>query len=281
MIEPLALLVGLGVPALLAAAIVTVGRNPAAGRAGWIAGAALGAGYVAGHAGFLGWPAFPARVAEQWLPYAAALGAALGVLTARAPRWLGWALRIALLATGLALWLKPVMTYRWTGAISAVWLAGLLLAALAVGAGLDRVLPALAPPAAWTVLATTFAGTALALALSGSLALGQLAGSAAAAASGGLVASLVVTSHPVGRDSVLVIVVLSVGLVLCGTFYSELPRTSALLLGAAPLAASVVPASAHARGGVRGALCVAAAVGIVAATAVVLAFASSPAPSAY
>ncbi len=277
MIDPLVLFFGLGVPALLAATLVAIARSVAPDRAGWIAGVALGGGYVLGHGGFLGWPAFPARVAEQWIPYAAALAALAGVLAAVTPRWLAWILRGGLLGAALALWLRPVMTYRWSGAASAAWLCGLLALALAMCVSLDRVLPALAPAAAWSALVTTFGGTAVALALSGSLALGELAGSAAAAAGGGLAASLFVTGRAIGRDSVLVVVALSSGLLLCGTFYSELPRLSAVLLFLAPLASRVVPAGVHARSRLRGAVAAATAVGLVVAVGAALAFAASPA----
>jgi hypothetical protein len=267
MIAPSALFFGLVVPALVAAAIVLAGRTAAAPRSAWIAGAALAAAYALGHAGFHGRPAIPPRAVEEWIPLAAGVAAVAGVVTARSAPWLGWILRTAVLGASLALWLGPMMTHRWTAAHSAAWLGGLLGLALA----------ALSPLAAWSACATALGGTAAALALSGSVALGQLAAAGAAAAGGGLAATAVRATSPIGRASVADVAVLGAGLVVCGTFYSELPRSSAVLLFLAPLAAGLVPAGRTA--GVRGAVAVLGAVGLVAAVAVALAFAASPAYS--
>jgi len=279
MIAPTALLLGLGIPALLAAAIVAGGQRVAIARSGWLAGLALALGYGAGHAGFLGWPAFPARVAEQWIPYAACGAAVLATLataSARSPRWLDWVLRAVLLGVALALWLRPMMAYQWTAAASAGWLAGLLVLALLACLGLDRVLESLEPCAAWTAVVCTFGGITVTLALSGSLALGQIAGSAAAAATGGLGATLLPGRRPFGRESVLVLVTIAAGLLLCGLFYADLPRASALLLAVAPLAAGAIPRAIRERSTLGGALAVVAVVGLVVGAAAGIAFASSP-----
>jgi len=279
MIPAAALVFGLVVPALLAAVIVVAGRGAATDRLGWLAGAALVLGYVCGHVGFLGWPALPARTAEQWIPYAALTAltvSALGHWPARTPRWPGWLMRAAVLGVALVLWLRPTMTYQWTGLASSGWLAGLLGLALGVCFGLERVLPALDPRAAWVAILCTLAGLAAALALSGSLALGEIAGSAAAAAGGGFVASLGPTRRPIGRTSILALVTLLSGFLVCGAFYSELPRASALLLLGAPFAARAVPRSLAQRSPWAGILAAGAVVLLVAAIAVAVAVASSP-----
>jgi hypothetical protein len=250
MIAPTALVFGLLVPALLAAAIVAASRTAAVDRRGWIAGAALVLGYVCGHAGFLGWPGLPPRVAEGWIPYAG-IGAlavsALGHWPARTPRWPGWLMRSVVFVVALVVWLKPTITYEWTRLASVAWILGLSALALGACLTLERVLPALDARAAWAAIACALAGVGAALALSGSLALGELAGSAAASAAGGLAASLLPRRRTIGRTSILALVTLLLGFLVCGTFYSELPKTSAVLLLGAPFAARAVPRSLAAR----------------------------------
>jgi hypothetical protein len=280
MIPATALVFGLVVPALLAAVIVVAGRGAATDRLGWLAGAALVLGYVCGHVGFLGWPALPARTAEQWIPYAALAAlavSALGHWPARTPRWPGWLMRAAVLGVALVLWLRPMMTYQWTGLASAGWLAGLLGLALGVCFGLEGVLPALDPRAAWATILCTLLGVAVTLALSGSLALGEIAGSAAAAAGGGfVVVSLGPTRRPIRRTSILALVTLLTGFLVCGAFYSELPRASALLLLGAPFAARAIPRSLAQRSPWAGISAAGAVVLLVAAIAAAVAVRSSP-----
>ncbi len=291
MIPATTLVLGLVVPAFLAAVIVAAGRRAAVDRLGWLAGAALVLGYVCGHVGFLGWPAVPARTAEQWIPYAALAALAVSALghwpaqtprrPAQTPRWPGWVMRAAVLGVALVLWLRPMMTYQWTGPAAVSWVAGLFGLALGVCLGLEGVLPALDPRAAWAAILCTLAGLAATLALSGSLALGEIAGSAAAAAGGGFVASLGSPRHPIGHTSILALVTLLTGFLVCGAFYSELPRASALLLLGAPFAARAVPRSLTQRSPWAGILAAGAVVLLVAAIAAAVAVRSSPPGPAY
>ena len=277
MIAPATLFLGLGVPLLLAAGIVLVARTGAAEQSGWLAGLAVAVGYAAGHVGFLGWPAFPARAAEQWVPHLALVAAALAWLSSRFAPAASWAIRVVWIGVGLGLELRPMIEHQWSGAVSAAWIAALTGAVLAICLGLDWAMPRLEPRSAWSALACMFAGTAASLALSGSLALGLVAGSAAAAAAGGLAAALIGRGRvQVGRESSLVLVTIAAGLLICGAFYSALPTVSALLLLAAPLAPLVVPARILGRSAVRGALLAAGIVAAIAALAAAIAYLSLP-----
>lgn len=281
MIAATALVFGLLVPALLAAAIVAAGRGAAVDRLGWIAGAALVLGYVCGHAGFLGWPGLPPRVAEGWIPYAGLVAlavSAFGHWPARTPRWPGWLMRSVVFVVALVVWLKPTITFEWTRVASLVWILGLSALAFGVCLALEGVLPALDPRAAWSAIVGALACAGVALALSGSLALGELAGSAAASAGGALAASLLPRRHAVGRTSILPLVTLLLGFLVCGTFYSELPRTSALLLLGSPLAAGAVPRSLAHRSIWVYVLAVGASVIVLAAIAAAIAYGSGPPP---
>ena len=81
------------------------------------------------------------------------------------------------------------------------------------------------------------AGTSIALMLSGSMLLGQFAGVLA----GGLFAALLLTlrNPALGAGISPVFSLLLVALLLCGGFFAELPRTSAVLIATAPALALI------------------------------------------
>jgi hypothetical protein len=187
-----------------------------------------------------------------------------------------FAVRAASISVALGLWLRPIVEHQWTRAAAIGWIAVLASVALLACFALDRGMPRLDPPAAWSAIACSFGGTALSLALSGSLALGLLAGSAAAAALGVATVLLVRPGRLDSGSVALVLVTISAGLLLCGTFYSALPPSSALLLLAAPLAPSVLPVRARPWSAVRAALVCALIVALVAALAAGIAYLSLP-----
>jgi hypothetical protein len=232
---------GIVPPVLVAACTLLVARR---GRElpRWSLALAIGLGTAAGFVGTHGWPGDP-RAADVktslcWGALGlAAAGALLDALAARRAGWLAMALRAAL---GFALaWyvLDFMRSFQWK---EAAWIwcsalgAGALLTALALQP-LARERGARSPAGltlGWT-LASGLAAAALLAGRSASLA--QLAGALASALAG---LALVQSRHRAGwpgGGAVSVFVLLHQGFLWAGHFAAELPATSAVLAGVAPL----------------------------------------------
>jgi hypothetical protein len=231
------------VPAVLAAVTVAV--------AGWVlrrlgfAGAgpaavalALGAGTLAAQLSEA-LPAFPPiDVADRvaWLVGGATV---LGLLesTYPGPGWTRWENRLLLAIVVLAAVLGPVLGPEWPQRRALAMQAGLLFFVLFVWASLAglaaRISTAVLGPAVLVVAGSA----AAALVLSGSLVLGRIGGGLAAALGAVWVLALWLPDRTLERGGVPVLVLALTALLVEGQVYSFLPRSSALLLGAAPLAA--------------------------------------------
>ncbi|HES58568.1 MAG TPA: hypothetical protein ENO21_03960, partial [Firmicutes bacterium] len=156
--------------------------DQARGRAFWGA-LAIPAAFAAAWWLTLGWPEFPPVDTTKWLPYAALLGALLGLIAAplKSPWWLTALLRLAAsVALPLAL-LQPTIKYTWQDA-AWIWIAFIALALFVL----------------WTITDATaqrFSGASMPLALgaaSGLLALALLLGrSAMLAQAGGMLAAAI------------------------------------------------------------------------------------------
>ena len=235
---PAQFLLGVVLPAL-AAALLLLGARRAAGASGVGAALAVGGGYVLAHLLQRGVRGLPPREATDWVWVAAAVGMLVGAsgLTRRSSPLLPAALR--LLVSGALLW-----------QLLAAWRAQAtpddLREAIALGAAVLALV--------WTVtevgleqggwfapatLAVTAAGAALAIGLSGSFSLALLAGALCAVLCAAAVGSALRLAPP-SLEGAAAPAVLTLGALLgCASFYSDLPRASAFLIGGAPAAGLV------------------------------------------
>ncbi|MBI1923763.1 hypothetical protein HYR99_05885 [Candidatus Poribacteria bacterium] len=207
----------------------------------WAGGLALGAGYIVGHAGVIGWPPFPPVEATQWLVYLAIAASAVGLLEARWGRstWVRWGVRLLLLGMTLWLLLRPMLKHNWGPGEAVAWLAGLGIALLLFWGGLDALVKRLSGVSLPLTLLIVAAGGSVVLGLSGSLLLGQLEGALAAALGVSLVVAWWRPAMSLARSALPVVTVLLAGLWMAGYFYAQVPAASALLLAVAPMAAWV------------------------------------------
>jgi hypothetical protein len=222
--------------------------------------AAMGGGYVAGHAKSAGWPVFPPGDATHWLLFSAlgsiAFGFGFGLLR---DRWaIGWLASFGVLLVGtLSLLLAPKFKYGWTAGQGALWVVGLTLAAAVTGWALNVTLYRRVSrfPLLWMLMIC--GGTSAVLAMSGSMLLGQLAAVLAAVITGLTVASACgacAESAVIPGFSTLLI-----GLVACGYFYA--PALALFVRGKEPLRQDLLRAAV---------------VAVPVAVAIMLAFRASP-----
>jgi hypothetical protein len=226
------------VPPLLVSLLVlalTRRRRTASGEPPWGGALAIGGGYLVGHTALRGWPPVPPLERVDWLWYLTVAAVAVGTLEAfvSSRAWLGWSLRAPLGAAVLVLLLLPLLK-TWGRGETVAWLAGLGAAGLVFWAALDSL--AEPGPGAPLLLAVLALATAVVLLLSGSALLAQL-GLAVAASLAGLLA--VAWWVPPARGAATVAGVLLPGLWLLGSFYSDVPAASAVLLAAALPAAAL------------------------------------------
>jgi hypothetical protein len=219
------------VPAVVAAAVVGLGRVAGAGRGGaWWAATAVGLAYFAGHVAIRRPPIPPVEVTDQllWLALAAA---GLALIEAAWPgrRLIRIVGRPLLAALTLWLVLGPAARAGELKRVAVVWLTASALAAwadLEVLAALDR------GGEVFRALLVTAAGSAVAMVLSGSIVVGMLA---LALMSALAAARLAAWPGPLAGFLPPAAAVLT-GLLLDGFVYASLHVPSALLLAAAPAA---------------------------------------------
>jgi hypothetical protein len=236
---PVAVAAAVGVPAL------ALGRgDPAKARKlGWLGALALGAGYMAGHLGVLGWPrSLQTTLTTEWLPlYAALLGVGLGVLEAgRFERGWRWLPRFAASAVLLGFMLKAKVVNTWEAGEAVGWIA-----AAAVGCGVswlfldvlrhspptpDDVEVGEGGPGAALAALALLSSTAVVLVMGSSLKLGLLGGVLAAAWGPFLVLTWFRRDVPALRGAFPVLLLVWQALVLRGVFYASLPKLAAVLL---------------------------------------------------
>ena len=232
-------------PALLIApAIVALGLISAArlrSTHSWACAAALAAAYVGGHAVAIGrWPAFPPVDSIDWLLYFA-LGALifpiLDVFLPQSHGWLRWLVWAGFSASFLSALLRPKFMYGWSVPHGLLWLGGILAIMLFLAWCFERIASrSSARIALPLILAIITGGSAIALLVSGSMLLGQLAAIVEATILAAFVIGCWIPTLLPGRGAVPILTMLFTGLLLCGSFYSELPALSAGLLISAPSA---------------------------------------------
>ena len=260
-------------------------RSVAAGP--WSVAAAVGAGYVAGHAALRGWPPFPPLEATNWL-FHFALAAIVPPVVYSAwgrLRWLRWVFRVVLSTALPLLVLWPLVEHTWGRTESVLWLAGLSVGTLALwsalGALVERARGALVPLA---LLVAAAAGGPI-FVVSGSLLVGQLGGALAAALAP---LPLAVALRP-GRATSGVVppaLLLLTGLSINGYFYVEpfdpvLSAASILLLAVAPAAAWIAWLRPLRSRGWKATLTGALATALVVGAALLLAFLAAPEADPY
>jgi hypothetical protein len=255
------------IPAAVSAAVFLVLRRLRRGAGGADAGVGIAAGFLAGFAGVGGLPSFPILDAWRWLFFIALAGGALAVIASRVsdpPEAIRWTLRAALAV--FAAWAT-------VGGKSAVWLAGVFAATIALVWFADGVARRTGPStflAATLVVAT---GTAVSTGVSNFAMLGQVAGGLCAALGACLLLSWFV---PVSvRGAVALVGVLVAAIALNGFAYADLPAWSAALLGAAAPAAWLAAIFSESLPGRRRSALVVAAAAVFAGAAVAVAVASS------
>lgn len=198
-------------------------------------------GYGTAHVALLGLPPLLPVEASQWLPHLALAAAALAVAEILTPgaRW-RWPMRALLLVTAAACLLRPLTAYAWgigEGSMRIAAAATLALGAWAGATAAARWLPTL-PLGLLLTLGCSALSIACLLAHSASLA--QLAGGVAAACGGVSAAALLAHGRLPLAPAVAVTLPLAAALGTSAAFYADLPRTAALLLTAAPVAAAAV-----------------------------------------
>ncbi|MGQ0553883.1 MAG: hypothetical protein ACT4PU_11775 [Planctomycetota bacterium] len=249
------LLPGALVPALLAGALLLLTRWRPAGRFGdWLLALAVGAGYLAGHYVLTGWRGWSPRSAVDWVPLAALLGVVLGgtALTRRAPRALGWVVRITvagvvaytLAGPAIRRVLKAAATDPTLLAVFFALALPILLAAVVFWAQeRTAVRDETASAVGNFALCLTLSAC---LGLSGSEQQARLAGALTAAAGAVLVLGWLHWRTPRLAAAQPVFVLVLFALTLAGLHVSELPAASAVLLAAAPLVPALLPQGAAA-----------------------------------
>jgi hypothetical protein len=250
-------------------------------EAGWSGALAFAAAYALGHALSEVLPPFPPREATHRLFYIA-LGAGLvGLLDGR----LRGVPRLALRAAAAALvpwWLLRTFVQRWETGETLLQVGGLALGLLVLWCGLDALAarrrgPSL-PLALWAVASCTSA----ALVISGNATYSMFAATLAGSLGASIVAAWLAPELSLARGAAAVLSILLACISIGGVYLSDLPMASALLLGAAPLAAWVgeAPFAAH-RSPLVAALIRFAAVALVAGAALAIAALNAPPPSPY
>jgi hypothetical protein len=226
---------GLLVAALLSGVVAFAGRLWRANN--WGDAVALAMGYAGGHAVTIGWPAFPALEATQWLPYFALATMLMGVLDTllRPPGMLRALIWICYCAGLLRLLLSPKFQYGWSLLEGVFWIVGFAVGMLILASFLDAAVRRDRSISSALILTIVACGTCVALMLSGSALLGQMTMVLVAALGAILIVTFLFPKSIEGRAIVPVAVVLLSSLLLTGFFFAELPSASALLLAAAPL----------------------------------------------
>jgi hypothetical protein len=246
--DPTLILQALAVAAVAAGLAVLVfgfpWRSPRPARAtiGWVVG--VGGAFYLG-CRLLGlWPSWPPRDgAHRLLVLVLPAVILVELLAARpsVPRWVPWALRLAIAAAA-----APVLLYNTTylagtgtpewSSSDAVLILGSLAAALAAVWGLLGLLLRRAPGRSVPLaLSVACAAAGVAVMLSGDLTDGQLGLPLAAALAGAAAASLVIRGAPGVSGALGVGVVGLFSLLVIGRFFAELTTTHAVTLGLAPL----------------------------------------------
>jgi hypothetical protein len=239
---------------------------------------ALGAGELAAHLANAR-PAFPPIDVTDRIPWLVLTALLLGLCESirPAPGWARWENRLLLVLLTLGLLLGPVLGPDWPTRSDLLRQGGLALLLLVGWANLEALAARRSTATVGPAVLVVAAGAGAALLLSGSLVLGQIGLGLASALGAVWLLSCWMPGLSLGRGGVPVLVATFGALLIDGQVYAFLPRSSALILAAAPLmawVASVGPARRLA--GWKAALLGAFATLVPTAVAVGLAVAASP-----
>jgi hypothetical protein len=234
------ILPGVLIPSAFAVAVVLiaawVSRRRTTDSTG--AGLAVAAAFLSAFVAATGWPRWPPVGSSQKLFYLVAAAAVAGLVTAALRRRSAtWFAHGALIAALLLFLLQPKLD-TWSGGQAALWLAGLLLAGVAVAWAWGVSLRSTAEPddptrsdtVSAAVRATVVGGSAVVLGLSESALLAQLAGAVACGAVVVELAGRVLRRRPWQSTDAAVIATALVGLLVIGHFYAGLKPLPAVLL---------------------------------------------------
>ncbi len=197
----------------------------------WSGPVALAGSFLWAFLGASGPPQFPPIQVTDWLPFIAVVAAVIGLAdsTLEIPRGVKWA--TGCLCIALATWMLirplPAETHSQTTKLS--WLAMRAIVWGGCWIAIERQAIKYTGSAIPRDLLIVTSATALVLVMSASKLLGLLAGSLAASLAV-FVAVGYFTSLSMARGSVLVLLTLLSGLLICGLFYAFLSRPNALLL---------------------------------------------------
>lgn len=191
---------------------------------------------VAGALALLGWPGFPPKVAEGWLPFLAVAGLGAGPAVSRFPPLRPLRFALQALAVGLVLGRPRAL---WSTGEAIAWHGAAFAGAAGVHAAIDAVAARRPGPATAFALWLWCSALAGSLAMTGSLKYGQLAGLPAATLGAAVVVAALQPSLSLGYGATAVLAPWNAALLLCGYFYSELPAGASLLLAAAPISMCV------------------------------------------
>jgi hypothetical protein len=244
--DPTLILEVLALTAVLAGLVLLLSGLPTPARLTAAGALAVGGAFYLG-CRLLGlWPRWPPREDQDrflLIVLPAAIGVELVAAFPSVPRWLAWALRLAVAAAAAPVLLHN-STYladlggeprKWAPPEAALILAGLAAALAAVWALLAllvRLTPGRSVPLA---LSLTCAAAAVTVMLSGYATGGQLGLPLAAALGGVAVASFVLRGPPALSGALGVGVVGLFSLLVIGRFFGALRTEHAVLLGLAPL----------------------------------------------
>lgn len=242
MISVRELLLAAVLPAIVAAAIVALGRD---GRRAVLSALATFAAYMTAHLALFGWPSFPPAPARHGVAWAALAALACGVLVANQRTAIRWLWRCACIVISMALvgWRRFTLDRPWTAA-EALWLGLMFLGSIVLWAGLERAARDQSADSRWTragawLVAAASTGTSAIIVVIVGAAMGEgqaLGGLALALLAAGAL-SLTSRGSVMGPGAVSVTAIAASMLWLSAVMWAELPPWIAVGMCAAPFAA--------------------------------------------
>jgi hypothetical protein len=233
------------VPALVAALTAVLAgwaghRVGMAGSGSSAVALALGAGELTAHL-VNARPAFPPIDVTDRIPWLVLAALLLGLCESirPSPAWARWENRLLLVLLTLGLVLGPVLGPGWPTRADLARQGGLALILLAAWLNLEGLAARRTTAVLGPALLVVAVGAGAALLLAGSLVLSQIGLGLAAALGAVWLVSCGLPALSLSRGGVPVLVATLSALLIGGQVYAFLPRSSALLLAAAPLAAWV------------------------------------------
>ncbi len=230
-------LVWIALPGVVCALLLLSGRprreKPWAGDR-YLAPAALGLAYVAGHFALFGVDLTP-HDATHWLPHVALLGILAALVSAGRARGLALVVGLVAAALGAYVLLRPLAA-QMSGARFAMVLAAIATAATLAGALLRVSLAKANAPAGGGLLVLIGTVTAALCGASGTLTIGQFGGLATSAFAGLAVAGWLYRRSLDLRVTVPVVIALLGGAITLAFFYAEMRVAVLGILAAVPIA---------------------------------------------